>query len=199
VYVAWVDDRDMGSFDIWVNRSQDSGSTWRSGAIQLDMDPLSHDSIEPHVEAIGGGVAVVGWVDFRFGFPDIVAARSDDAGDTWSAPTRADTGTGAGVSGSYDLAFDSDGSLVVAAWSDDRAGLLDIYANFSLDGGLTWQPQDYRLDTSTLGTSDSQNPVVYVGGTTAHVAWEDHRLGGGCTRASGMECPEADLYYRRMR
>ncbi|MCA9606759.1 MAG: exo-alpha-sialidase, partial [Myxococcales bacterium] len=199
VYVAWVDDRDMGSFDIWLNRSQDSGATWRSSAVQLDMETFSHDSIEPHVVALPSGRAVVSWIDYRYGFPDPLATYTDDGGDTWDAPQRLDTSTGAGVSGSYDLAIGGDGNLVVAAWADDRMGFLDVYANFSLDGGVTWQPQDYRLDSSGLGTSDSENPYVYVGGTTAHVVWEDHRSGSGCTRPIGSECPEADLFYRRLR
>jgi hypothetical protein len=198
VYVAWIDDRDMGAFDVWLNRSQDAGATWLAGATQLDMDAFSHDSIEPQVLAPQAGAAVVTWIDYRFGFPDVVSARSDDRGDTWGAPQRLDTSTAAGVSGSYDLAVGADGALVVAAWADDRAGFLDVYANFSLDGGLTWQPQDYRLDSSPLGTSDSEHPFVYVGGTTAHVVWEDHRTGAGCTRPIGAECPEADLFYRRM-
>ncbi|MBX3273028.1 MAG: exo-alpha-sialidase [Sandaracinaceae bacterium] len=199
VYVAWVDDRDMGAFDIWVNRSQDGGATWRASAIRLDMDPFSHDSIAPRIVAPQPGVAVVSWIDHRHGLPDIFAARTSNRGDTWSAPARLDTSTAQGVSGSYDLALGAAGALVVAAWADDRRGYLDIYANFSLDGGITWQPQDYRLDTSPIGTSDSENPFVYVAAGTAHVVWEDHRVGAGCTRAIGAECPEADLYYRRMR
>jgi len=199
VYVAWVDDRDMGSFDIWLNRSTDAGATWGASATQLDMDVFPHDSIEPTVVTTGSGEAVVSWIDFRFGLPDVVASHSTDAGATWAAPARVDTGTGPGIAGAYDLAVDADGSLVVAAWADDRMGFLDIYANFSLDGGATWQPQDYRLDSSPIGTSDSENPDVFVGGSTAHVVWEDHRAGGGCGSPIGSECPEADLFYNRLR
>ncbi|GAB5541708.1 MAG: hypothetical protein SangKO_014680 [Sandaracinaceae bacterium] len=200
VYVAWVDDRDMGSFDIWLNRSQDRGASWRASALQLDADPFSHDSLEPHVVAPASGEAVVAWVDYRSGFPDVLAARTTDAGNSFSTPTRLDTGSASGTSGSVDLSLDARGSLVVAAWADDRAGLLDIYANFSLDGGASWQPQDYRLDSSPLGTSDSQRPRVYVSATAAHVVWVDHRLGSGCPggSSSGMSCANGDIFYRRM-
>ena len=198
VYVAWVDDRDMGSFDIWLNRSNDDGATWLAGALQLDQDVFSHDSIEPTVVAPSPGIALVGWVDFRSGFPDIYSARSADAGTSWNTPLRVDTGTAQGAFGSMDLAFGAAGDLVVAAWADDRSGFLDIYANFSLDGGVNWQPQDYRLDSSPLGTSDSEKPAVFVEPGVAHVVWEDHRVGAGCTRTIGMECPDADLYYRRL-
>jgi hypothetical protein len=76
------------------------------------------------------------------------------------------------------------------AWSDDRDGFLDVYANFSLDGGLTFQPQDYRMDSTAMpGTSDSTTPEIYVGGGQAHVVWVDFR---SSTSGNG------DIYYRRL-
>ncbi|MGE0787635.1 MAG: MopE-related protein [Sandaracinaceae bacterium] len=198
VVVTWVDDRAGGSFDVWTNRSHDSGATWAGTALQLDMDPFAHDSIEPIVAMPQSGVAMVAWVDYRFGFPDVFVARSTNAGDSWGTPTRLDTGTAPGAYASGDLAFDASGSIAVAAWADARSGFLDVYANFSIDGGVNWQPSDVRLDSSPLGTSDSENPDVYVSSTAAHVVWEDHRLGAGCTRPIGMECPDADLFYRRL-
>lgn len=188
VYVAWVDDRSAGSFDIWVNHSADSGASWvTSDATRLDQDLFGHDSIDPKIITPSAGVALVSWIDYRYGFPDIVVARTGDGGGTWSAPARVDTGTAAGTSGSYDVAMGGSSSLVTIAWADDRAGYLDIYANFSLDGGVTWQPQDYRLDSSMVGSSDSQSPEVYVAGSVAHVVWIDNRSGAN-----------ADVYYRRM-
>ncbi|MBK8173063.1 MAG: DUF4114 domain-containing protein [Sandaracinaceae bacterium] len=188
VYVAWVDDRMAGSFDIWVNHSSDSGATWvTSSATRLDQDTFGHDSIDPQIVTPAAGVALVSWIDYRYGFPDILAARTGDAGGTWSVPARVDTGGAAGTSGSYDVAMGASSSLITIAWADDRSGYLDIYANFSLDGGVTWQPQDYRLDSSMVGSSDSQSPAVYVSGSRAHVVWIDNRSGS-----------MADLYYRRM-
>jgi hypothetical protein len=200
VYVAWVDDRDRGSFDIWLNRSTDSGTTWLSNAIKLDGDTLDHDSIGPRVIAPDAGDVLVGWIDYRSGFPDPYVTRSTDAGATFSPPARVDTGTEPGVSGSYDLAIAGVGDLVAVAWSDDRAGFLDIFTNFSLDQGATWQPTDYRLDTSPAGTSDSQEPTVSVAGSRVHVAWVDHRRGASCPTgmAGDPSCANGDIYYRRL-
>ncbi|MBX7193473.1 MAG: glycoside hydrolase, partial [Sandaracinaceae bacterium] len=199
-YVVWVDDRDRGSFDIWVNRSTDSGGTWLSSAVKLDGDPFDHDSIDPHVIAPDVGDVLVAWTDYRSGFPDPFVVRSTTAGATFSTAERVDTGTAAGASGSYDIAIAGAGNLVAIAWSDDRAGLLDVYANFSLDQGVTWQPQDYRMDSSTLGSSDSQEPTVAVAGSTVHVAWTDHRRGASCPSgtAGDPSCANGDIYYRRM-
>jgi hypothetical protein len=191
VYVAWVDDRSGGSFDIWLNVSRDSGATWlTSDSTPLDADPLPHDSVSPRIVAPGPGSAVVAWVDYRFGFPDIVVTRTIDSAASFSTPVRADTGTGAGNSSSLDVALGAEGSLVAVAWSDDRDGFLDVYANFSLDGGLTFQPQDYRMDSTAMpGTSDSTTPEIYVGGGQAHVVWVDFR---SSTSGNG------DIYYRRL-
>ncbi len=140
--------------------------------------------------ANGAGQAVVAWVDYRYGFPDILVTRTTDAASTFTTPVRADTGTGAGNFSSLDVALGAEGSLVAVAWTDDRNGFLDIYGNFSLDGGASFQPQDYRLDaTAVPGSSDSISPQIYVGGGAAHVIWVDYR-----SSATG----NGDIYYRRM-
>jgi hypothetical protein len=198
VWVVWVDDRDGGSFDIWMNRSTDSGATWLASAVKLDGDPLRHDSIEPRIVASSAGNVIVAWIDYRSGFPDPMVTRSTNGGATWSTPERLDTGTMPGTSGSYDLELAVNGNLVAAVWSDDRAGLLDVYANYSLDGGATWQPQDYRLDTSPLGSSDSQDPAVWVSGNGFHVVWVDHRRGSSCPFSGTPDCPNGDIFYRRV-
>ncbi|MDW8361883.1 MAG: MopE-related protein [Myxococcales bacterium] len=189
VYVAWVDDRNGGTFDIYLNRSSDSGATWLSAdAIRIDRDPLPHDSIEPRIVTTVPGAAVVAWLDYRDGLPDVYASRTTDAGGTWSTPARLDTGSMAGRAGSYELVLGAAGELVAAAWSDDRSGLLDIYANYSLDGGATWQPSDVRLDSTAMpGSSDSQDPDLYVAPGAVHVVWVDHRGG-----------PNGDIRYRRL-
>ncbi|MBN8610166.1 MAG: DUF4114 domain-containing protein [Deltaproteobacteria bacterium] len=199
-YVVWVDDRDRGSFDIWLNRSTNSGSTWLSNAVKLDGDTLDHDSIEPHAIAPDTGDVLVSWIDYRSGFPDPYVVRSTTAGATFGTVERVDTGTAPGASGSYDLAIAGVGNVIGIAWSDDRSGLLDVYTNFSLDQGATWQPQDYRLDSSTVGTSDSQEPTIAVSGSRIHVAWTDHRRGTDCPTgtAGDTSCSNGDIYYRRL-
>jgi len=196
-YVVWVDNRDAGSLDIWMNRSIDAGMTWLATPTKLDQDPFPHDSIAPRVVALSSSRTIVAWVDYRDGFPDILTSRSTNAGMTFSAPVRLDTGTAAGTSASLTVSLAASGDLVAAAWSDDRSGFTDVYANFSLDAGATWQPQDYRMDTNTIGTTDSQTPSVAVGSGRVHVVWTDHRRGSGCP-VTGTQCPNADIYYRRM-
>ena len=186
VYVAWVDDRNGASFDIFLARSTDGGANW-GAATRIDDDPIPHDSVSPRIVTTGTSRVVVAWVDYRFGFPDIIARFSNTSASSFEAAQRLDTGSGAGTSTSFDLALAADGDLVGAAWADDRAGLLDIHANYSLDGGRTWQPADRRLDSGSAGSADSERPAVYVGGGAVHVAWIDHRSGA-----------PGDVYSRRL-
>jgi hypothetical protein len=199
---VWIDDRDSGSFDVWMNRTTDSGASWLASAVQLDQDPLHHDSIEPHVVSPAAGVVLVSWLDYRFGQPDPYAVRSSDSGATFAAPARLDTGTVAGASASHQLDISASGSLVAAVWSDSRSGLTDIYANFSLDQGVTWQPQDYRLDSSAAGSSDSDTPHVWTTTAAFHAVWVDHRRGASCPftalASAPNNCPNGDIFYRRV-
>jgi len=189
VWVVWVDDRSGDSFDIYFNRSTNRGAGWLGTAVDIDDDPLPHESLSPRIATTGSGTFVVAWVDFRFGFSDIIARSSDDAGATLTPAARVDTGTAPGTAGSFDLALDANGTgLVGAAWADQRDGFLDVYASFSLDGGANWQPQDYRMDATAMpGTSDSERPAVYVSDDAVHVVWVDHRDGA-----------DGDIYYRRL-
>ena len=73
-----------------------------------------------------------------------------------------------------------------------------MYANFSLDQGVTWQPQDYRLDSSAAGSSDSGAPRVWATTDGFHVVWVDNRRGAACPYAGATSCPNGDIYYRRV-
>ena len=197
-WVVWIDDRDTGSFDVWMNRSTDNGATWLANAVQLDQDPLHHDSIEPHVVSPAAGVVLVSWLDYRFGQPDPYSTRSSDSGATFAAPIRLDTSTTPGASASHDIDMAASGTLVAVVWADSRSGLTDVYANFSLDQGVTFQPQDYRLDSSAAGSSDSETPRVWATTGAFHTVWVDHRRGASCPYAGTTSCPNGDIFYRRV-
>jgi hypothetical protein len=166
VYVAWSDFRDAsGRSDIYVRQSTDEGVTFNSSDVRAEADPYPHDSREPVALALPGGVAVVLWLDERNGRANVYASRSGDSGATWlSADLRLQTNTPGATTAMSLTAATSDGK-VFAAWEDERdIGMtsvsLDIYANYSLDGGLTYQPADVRLDQAASG-HDSETPFAY--------------------------------------
>jgi hypothetical protein len=76
---------------------------------------------------------------------------------------------------------------VFVVFACDPDDLRDIFLNFSLDNGASFQPTDLRLDTgTTAGDSESFGPRVDAdGGGGAYAAWID-------TRATGQE---GDIYF----
>lgn len=191
VYVAWQDVRTGMAYDIYFNRSTDNGTTWLSTDVRLDTDTFAQDSIRPTVLALPSrGVAVV-WEDRRWGLPTPYANRSTDAGATWMTSDVQAVGGRPGVFRAYDLAAAAVGSTVFAVWADDRSGALDIWGNYSLDGGGVFQPTDVRFDASPMGASASSTPSVTAnleaGSPTLHVVWVDRRA----------DNVTGDIYYRR--
>ncbi len=87
-----------------------------------------------------------------------------------------------GLSDSDDPEICCDGLNVYIVWEDDRnavGGNRDIYFNFSRDGGVTWQPNDIRLDTDPPGSGDSDDPLICCSGSNIYVVWRDERTTPG--------------------
>lgn len=74
------------------------------------------------------------------------------------------------------------GSYIYVVWSDFRGSSNEkVYFKRSTDGGASWE-SDVQLTTTP---SSSVYPVIAAFGTTIHVVWQDHRVGG------------AKIYYKR--
>ncbi|MBK8549514.1 MAG: T9SS type A sorting domain-containing protein [Ignavibacteria bacterium] len=68
-------------------------------------------------------------------------------------------------------------AIMFIVWDDDRNNSAsDIYHKWSLDGGLTWQP-DTRITTTPTLWRDFAS--IAISGSTLHVIWEDTRQGDG--------------------
>jgi hypothetical protein len=186
VYVVWEDDRN-GSVDIYTASSQNYGAAWGAD-IKLDTDVFDHDSLNPSIAALDPGWAWVVWEDYRDGLPDIRMSLTSDAGVSWSVTDIKVNADPPGTAGATrpDVAADA-GGMVYVAWEDDRNGALDIYVNFSMDSGSTFQPIDLRADTDTAGAYDSQLPQLSAAGGRLHVVWLDYR---------NVEHYNGDIYYR---
>ena len=55
------------------------------------------------------------------------------------------------------------GSLVYAVWLDRRSGRGDIYANWSTNGGRSWQSADYGAATESDGDGHKVEPKIGLG------------------------------------
>jgi hypothetical protein len=97
----------------------------------------------------------------------VVFRSSRDSGATWSEPRVLNTEPMAFAPA---IATDRNGGVAVA-WPDEREYTTGIFANRSLDRGMTWLPKDVRVDEGEGGglmanavsaASDGENGVVLV-------------------------------------
>ncbi len=186
VHVAWADGRN-GARDVFYNRSTDGGASFPDPDLPIETDvPGGADSHTVHMCCDGLHVYVA-WIDLRDGLDQgaVRLSSSLDGGATFLpddvSVTHAATPT-IGLTGPDVVCA---GSTVDVVWSDERNGLGDVFFNRSLDGGLTFQPIDTRLDTDAPGATASFDPVACLVGSVVHVAWSDQRS------------PTSSVRYRR--
>jgi hypothetical protein len=149
---------------------------WLPIDIRLDSGdpPGASSSSNPQISSNGGSIYVV-WNDGRNGGPgpDIYFDYSTDGGISWQV---ADIQLNTVTHISTRPQISSSGSNVYAVWEDYRNGNRDIYFNYSIDNGVTWQATDIRLDTGdNPGTSESELPQISSNGSNIYVVWEDRR------------------------
>jgi hypothetical protein len=194
VVAIWEDLRDP-LINLRANRSLNSGGSWLADGVRVDNDVVNGDSTQPVLAARQGGRIFAAWADTSRGKTDIYLNWSDDGGTSWgSAARRVEAGgVGTATSGRPAIALAPTGSNVYVAWEDGRNGAYrDIYASVSLDGGVTWNQPDYRVNESIPpGVADARAPFCHAGPSRVAVLWMDNRVLAGAAMATG---PNADIY-----
>jgi hypothetical protein len=189
VYAVWTDWRN-GQEDVYFNYSSNSGVTWQTPDMRIDSDNSTSaflPTIQPQIACSGTNVYIV-WGDDRNGSRDIYLDYSTDGGANWQASDiRIDTGDVLGDNNSWNPQIACVGNNVYVVWEDERnSGILDIYFNYSTDGGANWQASAIRLDTGVdPGTQGSTNPQISAVDNNVYVVWEDRRNGN------------RDIYFNR--
>jgi hypothetical protein len=119
------------------------------------------------------GQIYVVWYDDRNENDDIWLNYSLDGGRTWSpSPLKINHAEANATS----PAVGCDGNRVFVAWEDDRDGELEnhnIYFNYSVNAGQSWQSEDQLLENDSEGRSMSLGPQVAVWNNRVYVAWFD--------------------------
>lgn len=174
IYVVWQDDRN-GSDDIFFNYSTNGGASWQSTDIQINTNtPGSSESVDPQIYAEDNYIFIV-WGDSRNGnWYDVYLNYSLDYGTNWQT---ADLRINHQNSDARSPKISFTGSRVYIVWQDFRNGLGDIYFNYSIDNGTSWQITDARLDTDLAGAGSSWEPGLCVTGDNLYVVWQDNRNG----------------------
>jgi hypothetical protein len=182
VYVIWSDGR-LGYGGICLNYSTDGGDTWLASDIRIDRNPGPSGGAEYPLICGSGNTLYVAWFDYRNGvLPDIYFSRSVDDGATWLvSDIRLNHNPAATAEARYQSLCCS-GSRVYCAWEDDRNTKRDIFFQYSVDGGVTWQATDKRLDTDAPGNGESGGVRLASGVNSVYAVWYDTRDGNGDIR-----------------
>jgi hypothetical protein len=196
VHVAWTELPSTGQKAIRVATSTNGGSAFGAGVIV--NTPAFADADTPDIIARSGR-AIAAWEDNRSGLSDIYV--NVWSGGSWrAAASRADGGPrGAYRSTRPKVAFGSGNRVFVTyqeyrgTGSNDQA---DVHGNFSLDGGLTFQPNDTRVDPGAVGLADSTSPFITAPGASGPgdeplIIWLDNLDGA-------VAAPNADVYAARL-
>jgi hypothetical protein len=173
--------------NIIVSTSTDRGVTW--GA-PVQVNPVAGSALfyggiypnripYPWPATSSSGSLFVAWADKGKGEYNIVVARSDDGGTTWSEPVQVND-VDAGDQWMAVLAVDAN-DLLHAAWFDARTGNINLYYASSTDGGRTWST-NLRITTQET-PSNARSLGEYIGlaadrNGAAHLVWTDGRDGG---------------------
>jgi len=159
-------------------------AVWINGGTPVCTE--SNDQRDADMVSDGAGGVIMVWEDSRFaGSSMIYAQRFDRMGNAlWTAGGVSVCGV-AGSKNDPVLVSDGEGGAVIA-WSDNRSGDYDIYAQrIDRDGNLLW----YSTGVMLCGAADNQwfQAIATDEAGGAIVAWEDSRSGS-----------DKDIYARRI-
>lgn len=149
---------------VYFASSGDSGVSWTSPVVVSSKGMLSLGMRRgPRVAMSGSSIvisAVVGEKG-RGADGDLVAWRSVDRGQTWSAgkvvndvPGSAREGLHAMVSGT--------GNTIFVTWLDLRAKGTKLYGSVSQDGGATWSPNRLVYESPSGSVCECCHPTAFI-------------------------------------
>jgi outer membrane protein assembly factor BamB len=176
--VAWEDQRNGPSWDIYAQRVGASGAVqWAANGVALCTAACEQYRVAMIPDGAGG--AIVTWEDRRNGYNDIYAQRVSASGAVQWAANGVALCTAAWNQLVPTIVSDGAGGAIVT-WQDCRSGIdnFDIYAQrVNALGLVQWAANGVALCTAA---GDQNSPtVVSDGAGGAIVTWEDYRTGGG--------------------
>ncbi len=184
--VVWGTDNEVNIYEVWFSYSSDGGVTWSARApVNPGLDHDNFGEISPDVVADSFGNWIVAWIlaeeDSSI---DVVAARSTDAGQTWSTPIfLSPNGPVDGSDRTPRLAADDNGNCLVV-WSSNQPGVIfvddwDVFSSRTSDGGQTWSPPVQVNSNAYRDKEYDLYPEIATDGAgTFVVVWEGQYLAG---------------------
>jgi hypothetical protein len=171
--VAWEGWRNS-SYNMYAQRVNAAGAIlWTINGVPLCTASGRQESLQ--IMAVGGGGAIVTWMDSRNGNEDICAQRLSASGATlWTMNGVALCAEGAEQSSPQIVCDGAAGAIVV--WQDRRSGNDDIYAQrVNGAGAVLWAADGIPLCSATENQRYPQ--LASDGADGAIVTWQDNRNG----------------------
>ena len=191
VFVAWYDQTgDIFYGNSVVARSTDGGASFGSPVV---VDNHTAWALTPRLAVNRSNNYIFLVYQGHPGYYKPFFTHSTNGGVTWSTDARLDAGPDRDwydAAREIEIAVDTDNNVLVI-WADERndpdncyTGCasahdeFDIYASYSLNGGVTWPGTDNVLvnDDSTYAALNAPSPAVAPSGTLVAV-WRDSREG----------------------
>jgi prepilin-type N-terminal cleavage/methylation domain-containing protein len=192
VYVAWTDNR-QGNQDIYAQKFDSSGTKLWANDLRVDTDPGAANQNFVSFDFDSTGNIYFSWTDWRDVNQNIYAQKySADGANLWGSDVQINT---------YDNGTDQyysqvvvSGNFVYFAWTDERQGNRDVYAQkYNLDGTKQWS-SDLRVNTDNTNSDQYSAGLAVDSAGTVYVTWQDNRAGNFNIYAAKFESPQPVTY-----
>lgn len=182
LYISWYDDAAGNKESYLVKKNSSDGSDLWGAEKKVNTLADAANQSYPRVALADNGTnstTTIIWQDDRDGDNDVYMQQFNYSGSKqWPAELRVSSTTIADNTNQTEpvIAIDSSENICIA-WTDDRNGNLDIYAEkFDRDGNLIWG--DKRVNTDLIGSLDQYNPDIAVDSLdNLYFIWTDGRNG----------------------
>jgi hypothetical protein len=171
--VTWLDNR-SSSWDVYAQKVNASGSVqWKGGGVALCT--AKERQASPTIAFDGAGGAIVTWLDSRNGNYSNYTQRVNALGSVqWTANGVA-LGTAWGDQRSPAIISDDAGGAIVA-WSDERSGSTDLYAQrVNASGTSQWAANGVVFITAPSNitmTSDGAGGAIITWQVSHYSTWD---------------------------
>jgi len=197
--VVWQDDRD-GAWDIYFQQYDQSKTAMLSPEMRVNTNPIASgtDQYAPALAAGNDHNLFVAWSDNRTGYLGVYGAKisSTTTSRIWERQMNETTTTTDQYSPTLDVGADDN---IYVAWTDERNGDKDVYAQkFDQAGNPVWT-DDLRLNTDSSLKNQYEPSLAVNSANEVYVAWTDKRNGNRDVYAHKYDSAGNPLWPKELR